>query len=489
MSLTQAAWLSLPWLVFLGYAVMVLRATPGRAGPMAFFGGHSLQGRAPGIWLLGASAAVSWVMAKSVDNAMNLTVAFGWWGGIGYAAYWLAFVVVAIAVYFIRTRGGDTSLAAFLGRKYGLPATRLFLVVIGIRLFNEVWSNTKVAALYFGAEGSVGYWLAALAFTGLTLYYSRRGGLRSSIVTDAIQMLLIALLLVITLTVLAPGVAASGVPSVANRGLRPDMVAGGITFFILALVQTLSYGFHDPVLTDRAFVSPPLKMVASFVLAALLGGTLIAGFSVAGLYALVNGIDPAPSVAIAVPMALGLGMLLLFNAVMLASAGSTLDSTFASTAKFGARDWRIARAVPTLDDQARGRRAMWIIALLGNLPLLSFYIDGVGPAVIAATTISGTAIMGLAPIFLLAWVRPAGTLSFHLALWPGVLIGLLLALQKLADLPTIPDWVHLGSGPYAQTLGINVWGLALCTVLFLTGAVIDLLRGRVVYPVRSNSFS
>ena len=72
---------------------------------------------------------------------------------------------------------------------------------------------------------------------------------------------------------------------------------------------------------------------------------------------------------------------------------------------------------------------------------------------------------------------------------PGVLIGLLLALQKLADLPTIPDWVHLGTGAYAQTLGINVWGLALCTVLFLTGAVIDLLRGRVVYPVRSNSFS
>ena len=132
---------------------------------------------------------------------------------------------------------------------------------------------------------------------------------------------------------------------------------------------------------------------------------------------------------------------------------------------------------------------MWVIALLGNLPLLSFYIDGVGPAVIAATTISGTAIMGLAPIFLLAWVRPASTLSFHLALWPGVVIGVLLALQKLADLPTIPDWVSIGTGSYAQTLGINVWGLGLCTGLFLTGAVVDQLRGRNRYPVHSNSFS
>lgn len=466
-----------PWVVLAIYTVLVLRVTPARSGPTAFFGGSSRRGHMPGIWLLGASAAISWVMAKSIDNAMNLTVAFGWLGGIGYAAYWLAFVVVAIAVYFMRTRGGHTSLAAFLTHKYGLRAAQLFLVVIAIRLFNEVWSNTKVAALYFGAEGSTGYWSAALGFTALTLYYSLKGGLRASIVTDAIQMVVVAFLLIVTLGVLAPDVVRTGIPTVANHGLSPDMAAGGLTFLTLALVQTLSYGFHDPVMTDRAFVNSPGRMVASFLLAATLGGALIAGFSVAGLYALVNDIAATPSVAVAVPTAVGLGMMLLFNAVMLASAGSTLDSTFASSAKFAARDWHVERDAPTLDQQSAGRRAMWLVAILGNLPLLSLYIDGVGPAVIAATTISGTAIMGLAPIFLLGWLRPAGSLSFHLALWPGIVIGLLLALQKLAALPTIPGWVALGHGSYAQTLGINVWGIALCTGLFVTGAAIDALRG------------
>ena len=479
----------MPWLVFAAYALIVLKATPRAAGPMAFFGGHSLSGRTPGIWLLGASAAISWVMAKSVDNAMNLTAAFGYWGGIGYATYWLAFVVVAIAVYFIRTRGHDNSLAAFLERKYGALATRLFLIVIGIRLFNEIWSNTKLAALYFGTEGSTPYWLAILAFTALTLYYARRGGLRSSIVTDAAQMVLIAVLLVVTLAVLTPNVIAAGLSSGDAALISADMRAHGITFAVLALVQTLSYGFHDPVLTDRAFVSPPHKMVASFMLAALLGGALIAGFSVAGLYALAEHIAPTPSVAIAVPMALGLGMMLLFNAVMLASAGSTLDSTFASTAKFSARDWRVARAVPTRQDQRRGRRAIWVIAVIGNLPLLSLYIDGVGPAVIAATTISGTAIMGLAPIFLLAWLPGAGRLSFHLALWPGVIIGIALALERLAGFELIPAAVAIGSGQYAETLGINVWGLALCTTLFAGAAAVSIMCRRGAQPVQSNSLS
>ena len=120
---------------------------------------------------------------------------------------------------------------------------------------------------------------------------------------------------------------------------------------------------------------------------------------------------------------------------------------------------------------------MWAIAVLGNLPLLSIYIDGVGPAVIAATTISGTAIMGLAPIFLLGWIKRAGRLSFHLALWPGVIIGVLLALEDILHLPTIPAFVGLGEGRYAETLGINVYGVILCSVLFVAGAFIRPRRG------------
>ena len=117
MSWTAATLLVAPWLILGGYGLAVLLSTPRRAGPTGFFGGRGHDGATPGIILLGASAAISWVMAKSVNNAMNLAADFGWIGGIGYAAYWLAFVVVAVAVYVMRTRGGFTSLAGFLKHK------------------------------------------------------------------------------------------------------------------------------------------------------------------------------------------------------------------------------------------------------------------------------------------------------------------------------------------------------------------------------------
>ena len=162
----------------------------------------------------------------------------------------------------------------------------------------------------------------------------------------------------------------------------------------LALVQVLSYPFHDPVLTDRAFLTEPKAMVKAFLVAGFIAGGFILLFSTVGLYARGAGLSGAATVS--VPMAFGLPMLLVFNAIMLTSAGSTIDSTFASSAKLTAVDWPNKGGDPDNRQLVAGRRTMIIIALLGNLPLLSIYLgDGVGPAIIAATTISGTMVMGL----------------------------------------------------------------------------------------------
>ena len=74
--------------------------------------------------------------------------------------------------------------------------------------------------------------------------------------------------------------------------------------------------------------------------------------------------------------------------------------------------------------------------------------------------------MGLAPVFLLCFVRRAGKLSFHLSFWTGIVLGIMLAVGMVPA-----DWA-LGSGKYAVTLGTNVFGLGLGTVLFLVGAAI-----------------
>ena len=164
-------------------------------------------------------------------------------------------------------------------------------------------------------------------------------------------------------------------------------------------------------------------------------------------------------------------MLLIFNAIMLTSAGSTLDSTFASSAKLGARDWPDKQDAPDESDTKQGRRLITWIALLGNIPLLAIYIGDAGPAIIAATTISGTMVMGLAPIFLLSFIRRAGKISFHLAFWPGLLFGLLIVVEGLTNSPLLPDWIDIGGGEYADDLGVNLYGLALCTAGYLIGTI------------------
>ena len=462
---------TLTWVLLAGYGFLIFglvrTTTPQKVSASEFFGGMSRQGQAPGLWLLVSSAAISWIFAKSIDNAASLGNAFGITGGIGYAIYYLSFVTAAIALYYIRTVGGHASIPAFLVSKYGKVCAKLFLLAIAIRLLNEVWSNTKVFSLYFGAEGSSGYWFAAALVTAFTVYYSLIGGLRSSLLTDSAQMLLAAVLLVVILATIGPGLASNGLPAV-----DAETSAAGLTFCGLAAVQIFSYPFHDPVMTDRAFITSPKVMVKGFVLAGIISGGFILLFSSVGLYARANGLEGSPTLA--VPALFGLPMLLVFNAIMLTSAGSTLDSTFSSVAKLGARDWGNRKGTPTEGQAFLGRWWIVAIALLGNIPLFSIYMgDRVGPAIIQATTISGTMVMGLAPIFLLSFIRKAGTLSFHLAFWPGLTFGVMRVIESATGNSLFPEAMSIGSGKYALDLGVNIYGLLICVAGYLVGAALS----------------
>ena len=167
-----------------------------------------------------------------------------------------------------------------------------------------------------------------------------------------------------------------------------------------------------------------------------------------------------------VALAFGTIPYLLMTIVMIMAAGSTLDSTFASVAK------SIGQEVPMLAGRKPGARAMvigmWtmiVFALLGNIPMIA------GTDILKATTISGTMVMGLAPVFLLAPLVKHSPWSFHLAFWPGVLLGILLAAGM------IPSSWAIGDGKYALLLGVNFYGLGLCTVGFLLPIALQKLRG------------
>ncbi len=399
--------------------------------------------KAPNAYVLTGSLIISWIFAKSITNAANLGLAFGIVGGVAYAGYYLSFAVAGILIYKLRTKGNFKSIHHFLSQKFGKTAMALFSILIAIRLFNEVWSNTMVIGSFFGETGTSQYYWAIVIFTMLTLAYALKGGLSSSIFTDVIQMVLFSILLILILW---------NIFSIDSFSIDIAFTSGtwsfelGLNLFFAALIQSFSYPFHDPVLTDRAFISSPRVTKKSFIWASFLGGLCIILFSLIGVYAQSEGLQG--QAAVEVGKAFGVIVLLIINFIMITSAASTLDSTFSSFSKLLAVDLKLGISLTT------GRMAMLLLAIIGTLPV---FFDA---EILSATTISGTMVIGLTPVFIL-WNIKVPRLSFYLSVSCGLLFGLLLVLE------IFPQWLIFTTGKYADLLWVNFWGILSCFLLFI----------------------
>ena len=430
------------WGLIIASSVLMFVLSPLAKSPDEFFKATHRK-KSPNVWMLTGSLIISWIFAKSITNAANLGLSFGIVGGVAYAGYYLSFAVAGIIIYQMRLHGGFTSIHQFLTSRFGKGAMRLFSVLIAIRLFNEVWSNTMVIGSYFGEMGSAPYYWAILVFTVLTLAYALKGGLSSSIFTDVIQMGLFSILLCVILW---------SIFSVDDFTVKEAVTSGtwsfdlGLNLLFAALLQSFSYPFHDPVLTDRAFLSSPKVTLRSFLIASVLGAACIILFSIIGVYAQSQGM--AGQAAVEVGKAFGVVILLVINFIMITSAASTLDSTFSSFSKLLAVDLKLGKNL------SFGRLSMAIIAVLGTIPVF------LNAEILSATTISGTMVIGLTPVFLF-WRKPAPKISYYLSVVTGIVFGFILVFDAL------PSSLQFTTGSYAALLWTNVWGITACTLLYL----------------------
>lgn len=437
------------WILVAGSSLVLLWIAPWSKTVGEFFQAAKTEGSPTNLFLLTSSLVISWIFAKSITNAANLGASFGITGGLAYATYYVSFLVAGVVIYRMRTKGGFKSIHEFLKGRFGQGAMVLFSLLIGFRLMNEVWSNTMLIGSYFGDMGTWKYYLAILVFTTLTLAYVLKGGLRSSLLTDMIQMVLFGVLLVVVLGVILPKQDyAVGEFLGSGEWSWEGGMGGGLNLMLLALVQVFSYPFHDPVMTDRAFIADPKLTLKAFIWATGIGFLCIVLFSFVGIYAKLNGIEgDAP---VMVSRSLGVAMMLIMNLIMVTSAASTLDSTFASVSKLFVFDLKIFPS----NWLRNGRLVMVLAAVAGTLPI--FF----GPEVISATTISGTMVIGLAPVFVF-WSRPAPPISFFLSVGCGIAVGL------VATLGWIPDSLVFFTGKYGALLSVNLIGTALCFLLYL----------------------
>ena len=432
------------WGIVISSSLLMFLISPFAKTNDTFFRAKSEQNQAPGVFLLTSSMVISWIFAKSITNAANLGMAYGFVGGMAYATYYLSFIVAGIVIYRMRTKGGYNSIHQFIGAKFGMRAVAIFSILIAFRLFNEVWSNTMVIGSYFGEKGSGQYYAAVLVFTALTLAYTLKGGMRSALMTDLVQMGLFSLLLIIILGVLLPREQGDLGKFVQSGEWK---LSQGLNLLFVALIQVFSYPFHDPVLTDRGFISPPKTTLKSYALATLIGFTCILLFSFVGIYARFNQLEGEAPVAVS--RSLGAGMMLMMNFIMVTSASACIDSAFASFSKLTVVDL----GNPEKASAFRGRIAMIIIAVTGTMPVF------LGPEILSATTISGTMVIGFAPVFL-CWNVKVPPLAFYLSVGTGVVIGLLFTLGWF------PSGLVLFPGKYGDLFSVNLLGTVLCFSLF-----------------------
>ncbi|MBD3864051.1 sodium:solute symporter family transporter [Olleya marilimosa] len=429
------------WILVIASSLILFALSPYAKTTASFFKANHNK-KSPNVLVLTGSLIISWIFAKSITNAANLGLDFGLVGGVAYAGYYLSFAVAGLLIYQLRTKGGFTSIHDFLTSKFGKKAVAVFTFLIIIRLFNEVWSNTMVIGSYFGETGSASYYTAIIVFTVLTLSYAIKGGLSSSIFTDVLQMVLFSVLLIIILYTIF---------SVENFSTKDIVTSGtwsfelGLNLFFAAIIQSFSYPFHDPVLTDRAFISSPKVTRKSFLWASLLGAICIILFSLIGVYAQTQGLKG--QAAVEVGKAFGVVVLLVINFIMITSAASTLDSTFSSFSKLLAVDLGLGKSLTF------GRLVMVAIAVLGTIPI--FF----NAEILSATTISGTMVIGLTPIFVF-WNYKVPKISFYLSIGCGIIFGFLLVFK------VFPEALIFTKGRYADLLWVNVWGIFSCNLLY-----------------------
>lgn len=440
--------ISIQWILIIGSSLLLFWIAPWARSANDFFRGSKVE-KEPGFWMLTSSLVISWLFAKSITNAANLGLSFGIVGGVAYATYYLSFLTAGILIFQMRVKGGFRSLHHFLNTRFGKRAVILFSILISFRLLNEVWSNTMVIGTYFGEQGSASYFLSIVVFTLLTIAYTLKGGLRSSLLTDLIQMILFGILLFVILGIILPE-KNGNVSSFVQSG--EWTMAGGLNLLFVALLQVFSYPFHDPVLTDRAFIASPRTTLRSFIAATFIGGACIILFSFVGIYARMENLEG--QAAVEVGKLLGVGMQLMMNFIMVTSAASTLDSTFNSFSKLVIVDLSKS-PVPSI---SLGRWVIVGMAIIGTIPIF------LGAEILAATTISGTMVIGLTPVFIF-WNKKANSLSYFLSVGTGIFFGIWFALGAW------PEHFLFFEGKYGDLLSVNMIAFISCLTVYGIGTI------------------
>lgn len=302
------------------------------------------------------------------------------WGGIGaitgYALGALIprFIMIPLGRRIRELIPEGHTLTQFVLHRYGKPMYGFVMVIMMFYMFISLTAGLTAIAKMVELLAPVPLWVTASIVMGATLLYTLYGGLRVTIFTDRIQMLVILpfiLLLIVFGWQAAGGIAPTiaGLKEHAPHLLNPFDMGGlksGLTFFLAVVLTGLFYQGT----WQRIFAAKDNKAMRNgFILSGVLSFPIIFIMGLFGLVFVGLGLPGDGSVALfnvllsEIPLWFAIGLLPFGLALIMSSA----DTTISAISSMMVVDLR--RLMPNMSAHKLLSLSRWFICLLA-LPVL-----------------------------------------------------------------------------------------------------------------------
>ena len=232
---------------------------------------------------LTASALGAWILFGPASAAT--------WGGIGAViGYSLG---TAFPLFFLIYLGKKirnefpkgSSLIEFMRRKFGKSLFKLILLMTIFYMFIFLCAEVTAISVLINYISGTEFWITALVVLSSTLIYTLYGGLKASIFTDNIQMIVIGVLLIISFIYITSFTGAKFSfdfvikknPQLLSSHYIPNYTAG-LTFFIAVAATNLFHqGNWQRVYAAKNYQTLKKSLIISFLI--IIPIVLFMGFS------------------------------------------------------------------------------------------------------------------------------------------------------------------------------------------------------------------
>ena len=221
---------------------------------------------------LTASALGAWILFGPASAAT--------WGGIGAViGYSLG---TAFPLFFLIYLGKKirnefpkgSSLIEFMRRKFGKSLFKLILLMTVFYMFIFLCAEVTAISVLINYISGTEFWITALVVLSSTLIYTLYGGLKASIFTDNIQMIVIGVLLIISFIYITSFTGSKFSfdfvikknPQLLSSNYIPNYTAG-LTFFIAVAATNLFHqGNWQRVYAAKNYQTLKKSLIISFLI-------------------------------------------------------------------------------------------------------------------------------------------------------------------------------------------------------------------------------